>query len=136
MIAGLFGELQERIDRALTTAVLGAVAAAAGVAALFFVCVAIFVWTQQAYDTVTAAIVLAVLFVVIAAVALAIMLVARRRAAEAARRRARAQLFANPMLIATGVELIKALGTRRAASLALVGALAAGIWFSRPSARD
>ena len=135
MGAGLVSELKEKLDRALSTAVLGAIAAAAGVAAFFFVCVGIFVWTADRYDTVTACAVLAVLFVVIAAAAATAIAVMRRRAAERQRRQSRKpQWWLDPAVMAVGLEVAKALGPRRAASLAVLGALVAGILLNRPSA--
>jgi uncharacterized membrane protein len=134
--AGLVSELKDKLDRALTTAVLAAIAAAAGVAAFFFVCVAIFVWTQQNYGTVTACAVLAILFAVLAAIAVTIIVLARRRAAERSRRRqnAKPQWWLDPAVMTLGVELAKTMGPRRIASMAVLGALVAGILFNRSSA--
>jgi hypothetical protein len=134
--AGLVSELKDKLDRALATAVLAAIAASAGVAAFFFVCVAIFVWTQQNYGTVTACIVLAVLFAVVASIAITIIAVARRRAAERSRRRqsAKPQWWLDPAVMTLGVELAKVVGPRRIASMAVLGALVAGILFNRSSA--
>ena len=56
---GPLSDLKASLDRALTTAALGVVAAVAAVAAFFFICVGIFVWTADHYDTVTACAVLA-----------------------------------------------------------------------------
>jgi hypothetical protein len=133
--AGPVAELKGRLDRALTTAVMGAVAAAAAVAAFFFVCVAIFVWTADRYDTVTACVVLAVLFVIIAAAALVVIAIARRRAADELRRRAsrKPQWWLDPTVMAVGLEVAKALGPRRIASLAVLGALVAGVLLNRPA---
>ena len=137
MAPGPIIELKDRLDRALNTAVLGAVAAAAGVAAFFFLCVAIFVWTAKTYDTVTACIVLAVLFVVIAAAAAIAIAVSRRRAAEELRRREsrKPQWWQDPAMLAMAAEVAKALGPRRAATLAVLGALVAGVVFSRAAAK-
>jgi xanthine/uracil permease len=134
-VIGLVSELKDKLDRALTTAVLGAIAAAAAVAAFFFVCVAIFVSTADRYDTVTACAVLAVLFVVVAAAAATAVALVRRRAAERQRRASRKpQFWLDPAVMAAGLEVAKALGPRRIASLAVLGALVAGILLNRPPA--
>jgi uncharacterized membrane protein SirB2 len=134
--AGLVSELKDKLNRALATAVLAGIAAAAGVAAFFFVCIAIFVWTQQNYDTVTACIVLAILFVVVAAIAVTIIVLARRRAAEQSRRRqnAKPQWWLDPAVMTLGVEIARVVGPRRIASMVVLGALVAGILLNRPSA--
>jgi small-conductance mechanosensitive channel len=131
---GPLSDLKASLDRALTTVALGAVAAVAAVAAFFFVCVGIFVWTANHYDTVTACAVLAVLFLVIAAIAVTVIAVARRRAAEKLRQRERRkpQWWLDPTVMAIGLEAAKTLGPRRIASLAVLGALVAGIMLNRP----
>lgn len=133
---GLVSELKDKLDRALTTVVMGVIAAAAGVTAFFLLCVGLFVWTAHTYDTVTACVVLAVLFLVIAVVALTVIVVARRRAAERLRRREsrRAPSGLDPAMIALGVEIAKTLGPRRIASIAVLGALVAAIMLNRPPA--
>jgi hypothetical protein len=131
---GPLSDLKASLDRALTTAALGVVAAVAAVAAFFFVCVGIFVWTANHYDTVTACAVLAVLFLVIAAIAVTVIAVARRRAAEKLRQRERRkpQWWLDPTVMAIGLEAAKTLGPRRIVSLAVLGALVAGIMLNRP----
>jgi uncharacterized membrane protein YidH (DUF202 family) len=131
---GPLSDLKASLDRALTTAALGVVAAVAAVAAFFFVCVGIFVWTANHYDTVTACAVLAVLFLVIAAIAVTVIAVTRRRAAEKLRQRERRkpQWWLDPTVMAIGLEAAKTLGPRRIASLAVLGALVAGIMLNRP----
>ena len=111
---GLVSEFKDKLDRALTTVVMGVIAAVAGVTAFFLLSVGLFVWTAHAYDTVTA----------------------RRRAAERLRRREsrRAPLGLDPAMIALGVEIAKTLGPRRIASIAVLGALVAGIMLNRPTA--
>ena len=134
---GPVAEIKERLDRALTTAVMGAIAAVAAVAAFFFLCVGIYVWTQDHYDTVTACAVLAVLFAVIGAVAVTVVVVGRRRAAERLQRSEsrKAQIWLDPTVVAIGLQVAKALGPRRVASLAVLGALVAGILYSRSAGR-
>jgi hypothetical protein len=133
---GPVAELKERLDRALTTAVMGMVAAVAAVAAFFFLCVGIFVWTQDHYDTVTACAVLAVLFAVIGAAAVTVIMVARRRAAERLKRSEsrKPQIWLDPTVMAIGLQVAKALGPRRVAALAVLGALVAGILYNRTAA--
>jgi hypothetical protein len=63
-----------------------------------------------------------------------VIALARRRAAEQLRRRERrkAQWWLDPTVLAIGLEAAKALGPRRIASLAVLGALVAGIMLNRP----
>lgn len=142
MAAGFITEVKAKIDATLQSVVLGAVAASAAVTAFFFLCVAIFIWTEQNYGTITAALVIAVLFIVIAAAALTILAVRRRRAVERAVERARQRpkpgttnWWLDPAVVASGLQIGKALGPKRVVSLAVLGALAAGVLLTYSSTK-
>jgi hypothetical protein len=63
-----------------------------------------------------------------------VIAVARRRTAEKLRQRERRkpQWWLDPTVMAIGLEAAKTLGPRRIASLAVLGALVAGIMLNRP----
>ena len=126
-------DLKDKVDAAVKLIACTAAAAAAGVAALFFFCVALFVWTEQHYGTVTASLVLAILFLVVTIAALTIALIARRppKDREPRANRAAAQSFVDPMVITSVLEVLKTVGGKRAMAF-LAGAFVIGTLLARP----
>ncbi len=95
------------IEAALRTAVYGSMAAAAGVAAFFFLVIAAFLWTQQHYDTIVACGVGAGFFLLVALGALAMLAISRRRAAKAKQEAANSvpAWLADPAMLLTAAQL-------------------------------
>jgi hypothetical protein len=114
-------------------AVIAAVSAAA---MLCFLCIAAFVWLADRYDAVTAGLVMAGAFFVVMLVAVVCLLWSRRRAIERARLELAARSNASwldPRLLGIGLQIGRAIGWRRLASLAAVAILVAGVskeWFA------
>ena len=129
-------DLKDKVDAIVKAVVCAAAAAAAGVAALFFFCVALFVWTEQHYGTVTAALVLAILFLLIVIAALTIGLMSRRQSERVQRRTSRpaAQAWADPMVVAPVLEILRTVGGKRVITL-LLGAFLVGSLLARPGDR-
>src|SRR5258708_36321497 len=99
-------DLKDKLDGAVMAMACAAAAAAAGVAALFFFCVAIFVWTQHQYGTVTAALVLAMVFLSAAITALTIGFISRRQGEgrQPNQRQSDPQCGAEPVVITAALE--------------------------------
>jgi hypothetical protein len=116
------------IEAALRTAVYGSMAAAAGVAAFFFLVIAAFLWTQQHYDTIVACGVGAGFFLLVAAVALAMLAISRRRAARAEEEAANAVpgWLADPATLLMAVQIARSIGLTRLLPFALAAVAAFG----------
>jgi hypothetical protein len=105
-------------------------------AVLVFLCIAAFVWLADRYDAVTAGLVMAGAFFVVMLVAVVCLLWSRRRAIARARLELAARSNANwldPRLLGIGLQIGRAIGWRRLASLAAVAILVAGLskeWFA------
>jgi apolipoprotein N-acyltransferase len=133
-------DFRDKLEAAVAALTYTAAAAAAGAAALLFFCIALFVWTREQYGTVTASLVLAVLFLVLALAALIAAAVRRRRLAEREAHRAQAhranvtQWLSDPMVMTAGLELFRLLGTKRLMAL-LLGGVVVGTLLSRPTSR-
>jgi hypothetical protein len=124
-------------------AVWGLVASLALAITLIFLTIAAYIWIEQRYDRLTAALVLAGFYLLVASVAAITMAVQRRRMIE----RAKIELAAHkaqhpiidPRLLAIGLELGRTIGWKKGLPLAAVGVLAAGIareWSTHRAAGD
>jgi apolipoprotein N-acyltransferase len=128
-------DFRDKLEAAVAALTYTAAAAAAGAAALLFFCIALFVWTREQYGTVTASLVLAVLFLVLALAALIAATVRRRRVAERQAHRANVTpWWTDPMVMTAGLELFRLLGTKRLMAL-LLGGVVVGTLLSRPTSR-
>lgn len=128
-------------------------AAAAGLALFVagcFVCAAVFMAVLQKYGPIEACFTVAGIFLVIALVIAAIYVGKKRQArarlmAEAAAAREAAKssassILADPMLLAAGLQIVRAVGVKKLIPLLAVAGVAAGIFMSRsadtPDAKD
>jgi hypothetical protein len=107
-----------------------AIVALAALTAFAFLCVAAYDWLALQMSSVLAALVMAGVFVLIALMALAVCALARRRARERAilERAARARTpswLLDPKILATAVQVGRALGWQRLVPVALLGVMAA-----------
>jgi len=129
-------DLKDRFDGAVKTVAFAAAAGAAGVAALFFFLVALFLWAQQQYGTITATLVLAIVFLVVALAALTVVWILRQRAAERERQRAQRarksapQWWADPLVMTTVLDVVKTVGNKRLVAV-LIGACIVGSVLTR-----
>jgi hypothetical protein len=123
--------LKHKIDLALKSTIGGIVALAATVIALGFFCAALFMWLEERYGAITAALVLGGAFTFIALVAVIVILIMRRRAPPPPPPR-KSAWWADPALLATALDITKALGRRRITTAVLVGAFVLGILLNRP----
>lgn len=126
MFSALLKELKGAVGRMLAMAACGLVAAIAGVIALAFLLLAAFVWVENTYDTITAALAVAIFFIVVAIIVLIVMLILRGTARKRAQK-SRQRWWADPAVVATGVELVRMLGARKVIPAAAIAAVILGI---------
>jgi hypothetical protein len=122
---------------------LGAVACLALLITIGFLCAAGFVVVLDRYGLVQACLAGAGLFFVVALVAASAYMIRRRqieaRAAQRAAERAKSTaqtLLGDPMVVATGLQLVRAIGVKRLLPLLAVGGLALGLLANRNQAGD
>jgi heme/copper-type cytochrome/quinol oxidase subunit 2 len=138
--------VKEQIDAIIRTAILGAIAAAAGMTAFLFAVVAAFLWAQQRYDTIVAALTAGGIFLLAALIALIWLFVARRRA-ERRRKRREAKAAASappswltdPAMLIAAAQVVRTVGLGRLIPIALTGLAAfgaAGVMGSRSAAKE
>src|SRR5215831_2275580 len=106
--------LRDRLYRTLKQLTCATIAVAAAVVALFFFSLAAFVFMSERYGTVIPALA--------ALISLGILRRKQRKEAEiqAAAAVSPAGLLQDPMVVSTGLELLRALGSRKAAPLVAV----------------
>jgi hypothetical protein len=134
----IIDEFKETTSSALRQASLISAVALALFITAGFLCAAAFVFVLENYGAVAACLVGAGIFLIVAAIAAAIYAVRKRQIAARARQRARtmAHLLADPMVIATGLQIVRAVGVKRLIPLIAIGGVALGFLASRSTARD
>jgi hypothetical protein len=125
-------EIGAKINRTFRAMILAAAAGAAGVAALFFLSLGLFLWLQQIYGTIPASLALGGGYAALALIALIGVLIAQRQRPVAARPAAAAtqqqQWWADPVMLTTGIQVLRIIGRRRMLPLA-IAAVVAGFMF-------
>jgi hypothetical protein len=134
MFQRIIGDFRETAGAALR---LTSLAAAAGVAlfiTLSFLCAAAFVAVLDRYGLVQACLAGAAVFFVVALIAAASYMAGKKQAEARARAAAKSAVhtaLADPMVVAAGLQLIRAVGIKRLIPLLAVGGLALGFLASR-----
>jgi hypothetical protein len=137
---------QRLIDdfKASTGTVLRLTSLAAAVAiALFittsFLCAAAFVFVLQRYGLIEACLTGAAVFFVVTVIAAACYMVRKNQVETRAKETAKSAVhtaLADPMLVATGIQLIRAIGIKKLIPILAVGGLALGLMASRNTSRE
>jgi heme/copper-type cytochrome/quinol oxidase subunit 2 len=139
MFAHMIDGFKEKAGSALQLTSLATAVAVAGFVALSFLCAAAFVYVLQTYGLIQACLTGAGIFLVVALVAAGFYVVRRNkaqaRAAEAARSAVHTAL-ADPMLVAAGIQVVRAIGVKRLIPILAVGGLALGLLASRHASAD
>jgi hypothetical protein len=143
MFGRMIDDFKESTGSALRLTSLAAAAALALFVTTSFLCAAAFVLVLEKYGLVQACLTGAAVFLVVTLIA-ALSYMARKkqiekqakaRAAEAARSAVHSAL-ADPMLVAAGLQVIRAIGIKKLIPILAVGGLALGFLASRNAASD
>ncbi len=113
-----------------TIIVWGVVALVAATAALFFLSLTIFIWLADRYSPLTGALVLTGLYLLLLIVAIVVIVMSRKRTigrAEVALAARRNAAWFDPSLLATGLQIGRAVGWRQFVPLIGAALLAAGL---------
>jgi len=138
MFGHMIDRFREKAGSALQLTSLAAVIAAAGLVTLAFLCAAGFIYVLQTYGPIQACLTGAGIFLLVAVIAASLFVARRNRAEqEAQARKAEAAksavhtALADPMLVAVGLQVIRAIGVKRLIPILAVGGLALGLLASR-----
>jgi hypothetical protein len=141
MLQRLVDDLKNSTGATLRMTSLAALAGLALFVTLSFVCAAVFVAVLQSFGPIQACLTLAGIFLVIALVIGSIYLTKKRRAREraiaaaqrAAREAAASGPMIDPMILATALPIVRAVGLTKLIPLLAVAGVAYGYYMSRSS---
>jgi len=137
MFQRLIDDFKYSTGTALRLTSLAAAAAVALFVTTSFLCAAAFVFVLEKYGPVQACLTGAVIFFVVTMIAAICYLVRKNqikvRAEQAAKSTAQT-LLADPMLVAVGIQVVRAIGVKKLIPILAVGGLALGLMMSRGAA--
>jgi heme/copper-type cytochrome/quinol oxidase subunit 2 len=143
MFAHMIDGFKEKAGSALQLTSLATAVAVAGFVTLSFLCAAAFVYVLQTYGLIQACLTGAGIFLLVALVAAGFYVARRNRAEEQAQARkaetaksAVHTALADPMLVAAGIQVIRAIGVKKLIPILAVGGLALGLLASRHASAD
>jgi hypothetical protein len=136
MLQRWIDDFKESIGTALRLSSLAAAAAIALFIALGFLCAAIFVFVLESYGPVQACLAGAAIFFVVTLIAAICYVVRRNQIRAEAERAAKSapSMLADPMVVAAGLQLVRAVGVKRLIPILALGGLALGLMASRSAA--
>jgi hypothetical protein len=142
MFQRMINDFKDSIATSFRLTSLAAGVAVALFIAISFLCAAAFVFVYQRYGAVEACLTGAGVFFVVAAIAAGCYMARKKqvearaaRAAETAKSAAQTAL-ADPMLVAAGLQVIRAIGVKKLIPILAVGGLVLGFLASRNSSRE
>ena len=143
MFQRMIDDFKASTGNAVRQTSLAAIAAFALFITTAFLCAAAFVVVLDKYGLVQACLASAGLFFIVALIAAGSYIVRKRQIeaqvaqrAKSAAKSAAHSLLADPMLVATGVQLVRAIGVKRLIPILAVGGLALGFLATRGQAAD
>lgn len=139
MLQRLIDNVRDSTASALRQTAFAAVAALALLVMISFLCAAGFVFMLHTYGPVPACLAGAATFLIVALVAGGCYMASRRQAEVRAALRAKSaarSALADPAVVATGLQLARAIGVKRLIPILAVGGLALGLMASRSQASD
>ena len=138
MFQRLIGDFKDSTGNVLRLTSLAAAAAMALLVTTAFLCAAAFVFVLQKYGPVEACLTGAAIFFVVTLIAAGSYMARKKqieaRAAEQAARAAKSTaqtVLADPMLVAAGIQVVRAIGVKKLIPILAVGGLALGFLASR-----
>ena len=137
MFQRLIDDFKDSTGNALRLTSLAAAAAVALFVTTSFLCAAAFVFVLEKYGPVQACLTGAAIFFVVTMIAAICYMVRKNqikvRAEQAAKSTAQT-LLADPMLVAAGIQVVRAIGVKKLIPILAVGGLALGLMMSRGAA--
>ena len=142
MLQSFIDDLKASTGIALRMTSLIAAAAFTLFIAISFLCAAAFAYVLQHYGIVPACLAGAAVFFVVALIAAGCYLYQRRqtqRAADAAKAQAKsafATVMGDPMMVAAGLQIVRAVGVKRLLPILAIGGIAFGLMAQRKSSSE
>jgi hypothetical protein len=137
MFARMIDDFKDSTSTALRLTSLAAAAALALFVTTCFLCAAAFVFVLQNYGLIEACLTGAAVFFVVTLIAAVSYMVRKKQVKVRAKETAKSAMqtaLADPMLIAAGLQVIRAIGVKKLIPILAVGGLALGFLASRSTA--
>jgi hypothetical protein len=137
MLERIIGDARRTAATELRLIAIAGAAALAATATLSLLCAAAFVFVMDRYNVLYACLTVASFWLIVTLMLMSIYVASRRRSAQAAiaAQAARPSLLADPFVIATGVQIVHAIGIKRVAALAAVAGTAMAL-ASKPESHE
>jgi predicted transporter len=139
MFARLIDDFKDRTGTALRLTSLAAIAAFALFIAIAFLCAAGFVYVLRTYGLIEACLAGGGIFLAIALIMMGVYAVRKRQIETQAAARTRSAMqtaLADPMVIAAGLQMVRAVGVKKLIPILAVAGLALGLMAGRNTAGD
>lgn len=139
MFARMIDDFKDSTSTAVRLTSLAAVVGLALFVTISFLCAAAFVYVLQTYGLIQACLAGAGIFLLVALIAAIFYVVRKKRVKAHAAETAKSAVhtaFADPMLVATGIQIIRAIGIKKLIPILAVGGLALGLLASRNTRAD
>ncbi len=139
MFQRVVDDFKETTGAALRLTSLAAAAAIALFVTISFLCAAAFIVVLEKYGPIEACLTGAAIFFVVTLIAASSYLMRKRRLklrAQAAAKSAAQSVLADPVVLATGLQIVRAIGIKKLIPLLAVGGLALGLMANRSHAAD
>ena len=139
MFQRLIDDFKDSTGTALRLSSLAIATAIALTITLAFLCAAAFVYVLQEYGLIHACLAGAAIFLIVAIITVAIYAAQRRRAKArmaAAAKTASHSLLADPMVVATGLQLVRAIGVKKLIPILALSGLALGLMARRANGAE
>jgi len=139
MLVRMIDDLKQSTGVAVRMTSLAAAIALALFVTISFLSAAAFVYVLQTYGLIEACLSGAAIFFVLAVIGLIIYAVRKSQLRQEAKETAKSTLhaaLADPAMVATGIQLIRAVGVKRLVPLLAIGGLALGLLANRPSSHE
>jgi hypothetical protein len=139
MLQRLIEDLKDSTGHTMRMTSLAAAAAVGLFITTSFLCAAAFVFVLQRYGLVPACLTGAAIFFIVTLIAAISYMVRKRQTharVAAAARTAAQSAFADPMLMAAGLQVVRAIGVKRLLPILAIGGIALGFLASRQATGD
>ena len=139
MLTRMIDDIKDSAGVAIRMTSLAAAIALAFLVTIAFLCAAAFVYVLQNYGPVEACLTGAGIFFVIALIGIGVYVVRKNHARHEAKETAKSALhtaLADPVMIATALQVVRAIGVKKLVPILAVGGLALGLLASRPSSSE
>ena len=139
MLTRMIDDIKESTGVAIRMTSLAATIALAFLVTIAFLAAAAFVYVLQNYGPIEACLTGAGIFFLIALVGMVVYAVQKRQARQEVKETAKSALhtaLADPVMVATALQVVRAIGVKKLVPILAVGGLALGLLASRPSSNE